>query len=180
MRSLTSYPDYPRLRSGSDSFHVCGIHRSNARRSTIAARGGCLPGRVPGPQARCPRCREAFAQPASRRDQIPNPRVELARLERLDDVVIGAALESLQSVLIPRLRREQHDRQKVRLGARSQHAHQLVPVGTGHHHVREHDVRHVPARELDALRAIRCLEHAETRSEVVADVVAEVRAVIDD
>ena len=54
--------------------------------------------------------------------------------------------------------------QEVRLGARAQHAHQLVPVGAGHHHVREHDVREVTARERDPLRAIRRLEHAEPRA----------------
>ena len=65
------------------------------------------------------------------------------KVEWLDNISIGTCLKSLQLVLVTRLRCEQHYRYHVSANVMFQFGTQGVAVHKRHHHVAQHNVRHI-------------------------------------
>ena len=73
---------------------------------------------------------------------------QLARAERLDQVVVGAGLQALDPRLLAGSRREQNDGDGRQRALSPQRAHQAEAVELGHHHVGEHQIgRRAPWRQ---------------------------------
>ncbi len=96
-----------------------------------------------GVLGRAPRLLGALEQPAAElgeRDVHLHARDQLARGERLDQVVVGADLQPLDARLLPGAR-GQHDHREVgRRLVRAQARDQPESVEVRHHDVREHHV----------------------------------------
>ena len=76
--------------------------------------------------------------PVLRRSSARTPRLELAHVERLDQVVVGARVEAVDAVLDRVARGEHQDRDAV--ARRAQPARDLEPVDVGQAHVEHHRV----------------------------------------
>ena len=75
------------------------------------------------------------AHPAQQR---PQPCLQLAQRERLDEVVVGADVEP-EDTIVDRIARGQHQDRRLVAGGAHAPAH-LEPVDPGHHHVEDHSV----------------------------------------
>src|ERR1051325_1991407 len=105
---------------------------------------------------------------------------QLARLEWLDEIIVGAVLEAVDAVLRLAHRGQQQYRD-ARLGVSAQGTGQREPVLARHHDV-EHDQIEGKARELGArLRGIGCPGHAKAAvAEIAAQQLAQPQIVVDD
>jgi hypothetical protein len=104
---------------------------------------------------------------------------ELARIERLRHVVVGADLETGDAIGVVSARRQHDDRQIVRRANAPAH---LEAVHPRQHHVEQHDVE--VARGLAELRergaaVLDVREHHLVTAEVVAQETREISIVVD-
>ena len=105
---------------------------------------------------------------------------ELARRERLRDVVVGAELEAEHAVDLSRSCREDEDRE-VWVGATSNPAAHLHAVDRSRQpHVEDREHGLLVSNQLEAPFTVRGLDHAEPRiSEIEIEQIGDVRIVFD-
>ncbi len=105
-------------------------------------------------------------------------RDELARGERLGQVVVGAHLEPEQLVELVVARGQHHDRDR---GVATELAGDLETVEAGQAEVEDDEIGVLAPRGLDGARAIGCRQHGEARVlEVVARELDDLGFVVDD
>ena len=83
-----------------------------------------------------------------------DPRGELARAERLDDVVVGAGLEALLDVGLLGAGGQHDDRQAVHVGVLPQRAGGVEAAHAGHHHVEDDQVGLLGGARLDGCSSV--------------------------
>src|SRR5438552_196384 len=66
---------------------------------------------------------ESLAKPSSEGDEILDAGVELTHVERLRQIVVGAAVQTSEALIDAGVRGEQNDRQKVRVRIFAERAH---------------------------------------------------------
>ena len=130
--------------SSSNSWWV----RTTRRPLTVTSRASKSIDQATGGEARAARRRHAAAEHRA------DARQQLARVEGLGQVVVGAELEAddLVDVLAPR--REHQDRQRRPLGRRPDAATDLQAVDAGQHHVEQDDVEAAAAQRGQAALAV--------------------------
>ena len=107
-----------------------------------------------------------------------HPRDQLGEQERLDDVVVGAAVEAVQAVG-ERVAGGEQDQPRV--AALAHHAEQTEAVAAGQHDVEDDEVGPEPVEQLLEPLAVAAPERAEARVlERLDDRLADRRLVLDD
>ena len=104
----------------------------------------------------------------------------LARGERLDQVVVGAGLQSRDRGLVASAGGEQDDRDVAEGGIVAHRLEELEAIEPRHHHVAHHQGRPGPVRDLERGAAILRELHLVVGREDGGDIAAHVRVVIDD
>jgi len=127
-----------------------------------------------------PRRDEPLAKPSSERDEILDSRTEFTHIERLRQIVIGAAVQSRETLIDAGMRSEQNDRQEIRVRTSADRTHERVTVGVRHHEIAHDHIGQLAPRDVDSVRTVCGFEDTEPRSEMVAHVCTEVGAVVDD
>ena len=94
------------------------------------------------------------APPAGGGHLRPHPRQELGGGERLDQVVVGAAVQAVDDRLGAGPCRHHHDRDVPGPLVRAQRAQQPEAVQAGHHHVGQYELGRILQRELQGLLAV--------------------------
>src|SRR5205807_1453426 len=92
-------------------------------------------------------------------EQLAHERREIERVERLRDVVDAADVEPARAVAELGARREEDDRDLARPFVDQQLFRNPPAVEARHHHVEEHNVRTLLARELQPARPVARLDH---------------------
>ena len=114
-------------------------------------------------------------------EQGPDARHQLARAERLGDVVVGPQLEADDAVRLLGAGREHDDGQRAGLGGAAQRAADLEAVDAGQHEIEDHQVRHARPDRLERLAAVaEGVGHVPRPRQVALEQFGDVSVVFDN
>src|SRR3954447_23489558 len=161
--------------------------RSNSRWVSATSSPSRITRRPAGSMTRSPKAIGSAGRPPPRADAPQDgvdPRDELARRERLDDVVVGAEAQADDAVGLLALGGEQDDRRRavvLALAALAQPAHHLEAVDAGQHEIEHDEVGPLLGGELERPLAVARDERRVARVlEVARHEVGDGPLVVDD
>jgi hypothetical protein len=105
---------------------------------------------------------------------------ELARAERLDQILVRPGLQSLDARLLTGARGEQDDRNRPGPLIAAERRQQTEAVQRRHHHIREDEIRRVCTNSIERLAAVRHDVDKVVRRENPCEVVPHVGIVVGD
>jgi hypothetical protein len=109
---------------------------------------------------------------------VAQPQEELARLERLGEVILHACLEALDAVLGLGAGGQHADRDAAR---DLQLACELQPGLAGHHHVEQHDIEGEPAQSSACIDRVGGRRHAKAvLVKIAGEEIPDLLVVVDD
>jgi hypothetical protein len=108
----------------------------------------------------------------------PDARLQLARAERLDQIVVGAGVHAFDAALLARARGEHDHRRVARARVGAQRAQEPESVEPRHHHVGEHEIRTAIAHRLERRLSVCDRDDAVAFREQAHDVLTHVRVVV--
>ena len=123
---------------------------------------------------------ESLAQQPPLLDEIPHLHQQLRRIERLDEIGVGANVESHQLVVAAGPRGEQDHGNVAGPLVTLQRATELVAVHLRHHHVTDDEIGKRGDREIESLGAVIRFEHAIERLQLLAHEMPYAEVVLDD
>jgi hypothetical protein len=111
---------------------------------------------------------------------VLHAREQLHRRERLDQVVVRTRGDAVDARLLARTREQHDDRRRAQVAVRAQLAQQAKPVEVRHHHVGEHEIRRLLARELERREPVGGNVDRPVLAQDPREVIAHVGVVVDD
>ena len=121
-----------------------------------------------------------LAPDLGRAQQRPDAHQQLARAERLGEIVVGAPAQALDARLLAGARREQHHRHLAQPRVGAQLADQAEAVQAGHHHVGDDQVGRARARRGERGVAVGHRLHLVLLGQQAARVLAQVGVVVGE
>ena len=121
---------------------------------------------------------ELASQTAHIVDEVVNLDVQLVHVERLGDVGIGSALQSLELIFHSSFRGEHDDRQLRDVGVLLDAPQQGDAVHLGHHHIADDEVVGTGEQHLQCLLAVGCVVELVSVAQFANDVVGDFLVII--
>ena len=110
----------------------------------------------------------------------PDAREQFARAERLDEILISAGIQALDSRLLARACRQQNDRDRASPFVGADRGQEAEPIEPGHHHVGQHEIRSAPANPGQRIAAVADDIDTIALTENAAEIFAHVGVVVRD